>query len=190
MYIGTNIPNSPYVNYLESSSITSLCQEMLGKVVAVGWPHCYGAKVVEISSRKERAFFKVSFLHCTYTQGRLLSLKIIETITSSKTRIQIIEKKEGASTTKRTVTVAPNNEKGFEQQLGIVQDALLERWGIDIGETDWLIHAKPLIGRKLQYNRFVLYFYMTFQLFLVENQMKSASGVKFSTTLFRLVSRI
>ena len=61
MYIGTNIPNSPYVNYLESSSITSLCQEMLGKVVAVGWPHCYGAKVVEISSRKERAFFKVRF---------------------------------------------------------------------------------------------------------------------------------
>ena len=65
MYIGTNIPNSPYVNYLETSSITTLCQEMLGKVVAVGWPHCYGAKVVEISSRKERAFFKVRFFGIT-----------------------------------------------------------------------------------------------------------------------------
>ena len=27
----------------------------------------------------------------------------------------------------------------------------MERWGIEIGRTDWLIHAKPLIGRKLQY---------------------------------------
>ena len=46
---------------------------------------------------------------------------------------------------------APNNERGFEQQLNVVEDALLERWGIEIGRTDWLIHAKPLIGRKLQY---------------------------------------
>ena len=175
MYIGTNIPNSPYVNYLETSSITTLCQEMLGKVVAVGWPHCYGAKVVEISSRKERAFFKVRFfvissvikyktawipwLWPTGSGPWILDLNLFDSLAISSNfslnHFQIIEKKEGASTTKRTVTVAPNNEKGFDQQLGIVQDALLERWGIDIGETDWLIHAKPLIGRKLQYNRFV-----------------------------------
>ena len=52
----------------------------------------------------------------------------------------------------RTVTITQNNDRGFEQQLGVVKDALLERWGIELGETEWLIHAKPLIGRKLQYN--------------------------------------
>ena len=50
------------------------------------------------------------------------------------------------------MTITPNSDKGFEQQLSLVQDALMERWGIQLGETEWLIHAKPLIGRKLQYN--------------------------------------
>ena len=36
--------------------------------------------------------------------------------------------------------------------LNLVKEALLERWGIELGDTEWLIHAKPLIGRKLQYN--------------------------------------
>ena len=62
--------------------------------------------------------------------------------------------KPGGAAPKRIVTVSPNNERGFEQQLNVVEDALLERWGIEIGRTDWLIHAKPLIGRKLQYTRF------------------------------------
>ena len=62
--------------------------------------------------------------------------------------------KPGAGS-KRIVTVAPNNERGFEQQLNVVEDALLERWGIELGKTDWLIHAKPLIGRKLQYTRYI-----------------------------------
>ena len=43
---------------IENAKITDLCQEMLGLMIAVGWPHCYGAKVVEISSRSERAYFK------------------------------------------------------------------------------------------------------------------------------------
>lgn len=50
------------------------------------------------------------------------------------------------------MTITPNNEKAFEQQLSIVKEALMERWGIELGQTDWLLHAKPLIGRKLQYN--------------------------------------
>ena len=58
MYIGTNCPNSPYMQKIENAKITDLCQEMLGLMIAVGWPHCYGAKVVEISSRSERAYFK------------------------------------------------------------------------------------------------------------------------------------
>ena len=58
MYIGTHCTNSPYMQKNANAKITDLCQEMLGLMIAVGWPHCYGAKVVEISSRSERAYFK------------------------------------------------------------------------------------------------------------------------------------
>lgn len=54
MYIGTHVPDSPYSQSLPNKIITDLCQDMLGLIIAVGWPHCYGAKVIEISSRKER----------------------------------------------------------------------------------------------------------------------------------------
>jgi hypothetical protein len=54
MYIGTHLSDSPYTKSLPQITITSLCTEMLGLIIAVGWPHCYGAKVIEISSRKER----------------------------------------------------------------------------------------------------------------------------------------
>ena len=62
------------------------------------------------------------------------------------------EVKDANGPKKRIVTVTPANPAAFEQQLQIVEDALLERWGIELGKTEWLIHAKPLIGRKLQYN--------------------------------------
>ena len=54
IYIGTHCPDSPYTKSLPSKGIQQLCHDMLGLIIAVGWPHCYGAKVMEISSRKER----------------------------------------------------------------------------------------------------------------------------------------
>ena len=98
--------------------------------------------------------------------------------------------KPGAGS-KRIVTVAPNNERGFEQQLNVVEDALLERWGIELGKTDWLIHAKPLIGRKLQYTRYISIFpnFLSKSL-LVENQTKSVFGAKFNSIPIRPVSMV
>ncbi|CAG5086426.1 Oidioi.mRNA.OKI2018_I69.PAR.g11207.t1.cds [Oikopleura dioica] len=115
LYIGKHLPDSDWCKNIPKT-MQDMCKKWLGKNVAVGWPHCYSAKVVEVSSVKHRAYFK-------NTDER-----------------------------KNVVGISDNNKFGFEQQLGIVEDALKERWGISLGETDYLIHAKPLIGRKVVYS--------------------------------------
>lgn len=116
LYIGSHIADSEFAKN-SPKTIQELCKLYLGKVIAVGWPHCYGAKVVEVSSIKQRAYFRTD------------------------------ETKKSP-----VVMIGDNAECLFKQQLGLVQDALRERWGISLGETEWLIHAKPLIGRKVLYS--------------------------------------
>jgi len=115
LFIGKHLPDSNWCKNVPKT-MQEMCKIWLGKNVAVGWPHCYAAKVVEVSSAKHRAYFKT-------TDDR-----------------------------KNVVGISDNNKLGFEQQRDIVEEALKARWGIALGETEYLIHAKPLIGRKVVYS--------------------------------------
>nr|XP_039266984.1 5'-3' exoribonuclease 1-like isoform X1 [Styela clava] len=107
--------------YKEGESVDDVAKNLLGTSVYVNWPHMEEAKVVGVSDGNIK-YEVTEHIHATGTKG-----------SKHKMQRRMMSKEE---------------QQIFLQDLDSLSESYIGRRGIDVGETEFLVYAQPLLGRK------------------------------------------
>lgn len=135
----------------ESLSIEQIGKDSIGRVVLVNWPHLCEVLVVQISSDEVRFSPKFDIQH-------------------EVDSLDLYEKEVGVE-----------EQAEWHREAEYLRDKYLNRFGIDVGETQLLLGAKRLIGKKFVVKRsgeVVLekYWSSTTEQFLYQTSVKYSKG--------------